>query len=106
MVFGKENNNIIALVIPLLMSLLVGITSYVTEQIIDAEEEIREAYYNLDWANASLKARKLLLIALQKPNEVKFGCVFENDYASLERYTIVHHQAYDFALILLELAKK
>lgn len=104
-VFGKENLNMILLATPLVPLTVIGFCSFLAEQIIDAEETIRDAYYDLDWPNANVISCKLLLLAMQKPVEIRFGGIFGYDFISLQRFTDVVHNSYNFALILLNLAK-
>lgn len=106
LLLGKENINIIAFIVPLFANTIVALISYVADHMIEAESDIREVYYKLDWLNAPLYSRKLLMMAKQQPKEITFGVLFSKDFASLERYTIVARRAYDVALILSRFLNK
>lgn len=81
---------------------ILGFYSYTVERIIEAEESIRDQYNNLEWYTAPFWTKKLLLIAMQRPQEVTFGGVFSKDKTSLARFAAIVHQAYGFGLILIQ----
>lgn len=98
-----------SIVVPLSMTAMIGISGYfckASENMIEAEQDIRNAYYELDWYKAPLVSRKLILMAMQEPEKIRFGRIFNSDYASMERFLLLIRRAYDFSLILLKLVKQ
>lgn len=102
---GRDNVNLSFVSAPFMIFCISGIVSYLVEKVIDAEAEIRTAYYNLNWIGAPVKFQKMIVIAMFQPTEIQIGGIFGFDYISLERFTAVAHGAYDFGLIILNLAK-
>ena len=82
----------------------IGFYSWTIENVIDAEQSIRDAYYDLDWTTSSVLVRKMLHLAKTQPMQIKFGKLFGRDRTSLERFTKVVRMAYDISLMLLRLA--
>lgn len=103
---GKKNQDIAALSIPILICFLIALYSFFIENIIAAEENIRDAYYELNWLSASIKSRKTLLLAMHQPRVIKFGGIFSLDHVSLARFTVNMRRAYDFGLVILKFATK
>lgn len=103
---GKDQHDFLLTTAASLPLCVVGYFSFVAEKIFEKENDVRGAYYSLNWFEMPAKTRKLLLLAMQKPKNVKIAGFFSYDHASLERFAVVVHRAYDFGLILLEVTKK
>lgn len=101
---GKERVQLTMITIPFFLMAFNGFYSFTVDKMIEAEESIRDAYYSLEWYTSSNETRKVLLIAMQQPKEVTFGGIFGKDRTSLARFAETVRQAYDFGLILLNVA--
>lgn len=104
-VLGRADLNTTLLSLPFYLLAFVGFYSYEVERIIEIENDIREQYYLLEWYTAPVKIRKLILLAMQKPKNIKFGGVFGKDSTSLARFTEIVRQGYDFGLLLMKLTR-
>lgn len=102
---AKEDLNFQMASAPFVPISFFGIYFYMVELMVDADDEIQEAYYELNWFEAPVASRKLILLASQKPMEVRFGELFGEDYASFQRFSQVIHNAYDIGLIIVGLTK-
>lgn len=105
---GIENSRIdlVALTCPAFSNTIVGLICFAAETMMEAEEKIRDAYYDLNWERAPIESRKMIILAMYPPKKITFCGVFSYDHASLERFTIVFRRAYDFGLVMLKLFKK
>lgn len=102
--FGREAEFPPVISLPFALIAFIGFYSLTVERIIDAEESIRDAYWELDWLEASVKVRKLILLAVHQPKNISFGALFGKDKMSLIRFSETVRRAYDFGLVLLNLA--
>lgn len=102
---GTETLSIAFLGAGIFVAVTIGFLSYTIERMVDAEELIRTAYYDLDWLKSTISLRKLILQAMVKPAEISFGALFGYDKVSLERFGVLLKDAYDIALIFIKLAK-
>lgn len=103
--FEKKLLNVTTPPAAIFVTLTVCYTSFICENMIKSENNIREAYYELDWYEAPIIARKTLLLAMQQPGDIKFGRIFYSDQMSLERFVAVMKRAYDFGLVLVKLVQ-
>lgn len=104
-IFGKDQEQLLLLSSCMFPICLLGLFNYNAERIMSTEEETRKAYYEMEWYQAPVKNRKLLLLAMQQPKEIKISGLFNYDQASLIRFTEAVRRAYDFGLFLLKIAK-
>lgn len=100
--FGKHNSHLDVLSVPSYFVAFIGFYSFTVENIIQAEESIRISYSQIDWLEASVEVRKMLLLAMQPPKNITFGGIFGKDRTCLGRFASVMRQAYDFGLVLLK----
>lgn len=100
---GKEGSHFDVITVPGYFIMFIGFYSFTVEKIIEAEESIRLSYSCLNWDDANVQVRKMLLIAMQQPRIVTFGGIFGRDRTSCERFAMVLRQAYDFGLVLLKI---
>lgn len=103
--FGKERDDFLSTTATCLPICVVGYYNFIAEKILEKENYVREAYYSLNWFELPAKTRKLLLLGMQKPKQIKIAGFFSYDHASLERFRVVVGRAYDFGLILLKVTK-
>lgn len=80
--------------------------AYFVEQIIEAEEDLRDEYYQLEWLDTNIKTRKLFLLATQEPKKIKFAGLFGKDHVCFERFGELLKMAYNFGIIMTDLARK
>lgn len=103
---GKENMSLASIMTSVFVAFNLGLYANEVEKIVDAEEGIRDAYNELDWLDATVEVKKLILQAMRKPVEIKFAALYGQDRVSLERFGSFVKDAYDIALIFVKLAKK